>query len=330
MAMTMPDLNLLGLMPCPLKVPLEQQISEKIQDLTACGCDSVISYQIVSNAVKQEHVFLNVAQAKTLDDLPDIMIAPGISRFFYPDFVETFRNSGCFQSACPHPPAELYKDLNLVDPDGYYDVIAFNPLVFLIDKTRHPDLPEPRRWADLLNPCYEGLVAYRGHKDTTFCESVLLTIYQEFGYEGIIALAKTVKSKLHPAEMAKFAGSGSPDAPAVSVIPVFFANTVRPSPAVSVVWPEDGAAVNPLVMLVKKEAPEALRELGSYMAGEEIGRIMHSAGYYSVHPNLETPDFMSGAYKWVGWDFVFGNDISKLLKELNELMHEHLYQGVAV
>jgi ABC-type Fe3+ transport system substrate-binding protein len=311
-------LNLLVLSPCPLKAPLEQRVSAKIRELCA-GEEEILSYQIVSNAVKQESVFLNLAQAEEIDDLPDIMMAPGISRFFYPDFIENFRNKGFFASVCG-PPSALYGELGIPDPEGFYDIVAFNPLIFLVDRTKHPDLPVPRRWSDLLNPRYDGLISYRGHNERSFCEGVLLTIYREFGYDGICELARTVKNRLHPAEMAKLAGSGRPEAPAVSVIPAFFANIAGRSKNVSVVWPEDGAAVNPLVMLVKKDVPERVRALARYLAGSEVGKIAHDTGYYSVYPGLDTPEFMGGSYKWIGWDFLLSHDVSGLLAELNGLM----------
>lgn len=321
MVTSVEGLNLLAMMPCPLKVPLEQQISMKIQELAELETDKVFSYQIVSNAVKQESVFLNVAQARTIDDLPDIMLAPGFSRFFYPDFVEQYRNKGYFQSVSSYPPSDLYRDLDIPDPDGYYDITAFNPLVFLVDKTDQPELPTPRCWGDLLKPCYEKLVAYRGQSDHAFCEGVLLTVYKSFGYDGINALAKSVKCRLHPAEMVKLAGSGKAEAPAVSVIPAFFANTVRNQKNVSIIWPEDGAIVNPLVMLVKRDASETVKELGRYLAGEEIAKIVHSAGFYSVYPDLTAPDFLSGSYNWLGWEFLKTNNLSKLVSELNGIMY---------
>ena len=321
MVTSVPGLNLLAMMPCPLKVPVEQQVSEKIQSMMNEDKDKLFSYQIVSNAVKQENVFLNVAQAKTIEDLPDIMIAPGFSRFFYPEFADKFRLTGCFESVCTYPPSELYADLQIPDPEGYYDITAFNPLIFLVDKTNHPDLPTPKKWEDLLNPCYENLISYRGHNDRAFCEGVLLTVFKEYGYDGIAALARTIKSRLHPAEMARLAGSGKEEAPAISVIPAFFANTARKSKNVTAVWPEDGAIANPLVMLVKKDVPEEVRELGRYLAGKEIGETMHSAGYYSVFPDLHSPDFLGHKYNWLGWDFLFSHNLSALMAELNEKIY---------
>ena len=253
------------------------------------------------------------------------MVSPGFSRFFYPDFKEQYRNKGYFKTVCDYSPSALYSDLQIPDPEGFYDIIAFNPLVFLVDKTKHPDLPTPTKWADLLKPCYEGLIAYRGHSDRAFCEGVLLNIFKDFGYEGIIPLAKSVKCRLHPSEMVKFAGSGKEEAPAISVIPVFFANTVKKHKDVSIVWPEDGAIVNPLVMLVKKDASEKVRELGHFLAGAEIGQVVHSAGYYSVFPELDNPGFLGGSYKWLGWDFLLKQDVGKLMTELNEKMYNIIH-----
>lgn len=320
MVTSMPDLNLLAMMPCPLKVPLEQEIWMKIKQMEDLYDNHVLRYQIVSNAVKQEDVFLDVAEAKEIGDLPDIMIAPGFSRFFYPDFVEKFRNKGYFQSAMNGRYSDVYRELGIPDPEGWYDIIAFNPLVFLVDKTSHPGLPTPHCWEDLLSPAYDKLVAYRGHNKQSFCEGVLLTIFKKSGYDGIRKLAKTVKASMHPAEMVQYAGTGKDDAPAVSVLPASFAHMVRQSDKVKLVWPDDGAIVNPLVMLVKKDVPEQVRKLGEYLAGEELGKTIHKAGFYSIHAQEETPDYLSGGYNWLGWDFLTQNNLSALMTELNKMM----------
>lgn len=311
------QLNLLALMPCPLKQPLEHIISKRIQEIQK-ETQEAIHYQIVSNAVMQENVFETLSKAESLDELPDIMIAPGIANFFYRSFIEKFRNTDCFQSVLEEADAQDMYQLGIGDPKGYYDMIGFNPLVFLVDTSKE-NLPIPESWSDLLNPVYNQKISYRGKDDRNFCEGVLLTIYKIGGEKAITQLGKTVKSRLHPAEMVKMAGSKKKEAPFISVIPLSFAHMAVNKPSVKIVWPKDGAAVNPIVMLVKKNSSIGVKKLAKFISGKEVGKVFETVGFYSAREGL--PDFMKkGGFNWCGWDFIENNSIQSLLKDLNEIM----------
>ena len=331
-------LDLLALMPCSVKVPLEKLIHARVREIGMAN-SAAPEIKIVSNAVAQENVYAMLSEAKSLDDLPDIMIAPGISKFFYPDFVERFINRGCFRSSVREATTPAFLDLGIADPLGYYGILAFNPLVFLVDKTKDPGLPTPRRYEDLLDPVYKGRVAFRGHDGKSFCESILLTYYKCFGEESLKALGESVKSRLHPSEMVKFAGSGREEAPDVSVLPLAFAKYVKKNKNVEILWPEQGAIVNPLVMLTKADVSVTIREIDKMLSGDEIGAIFQSAGFYSVCKGA--PDPLAPApltldslapdkkYYWLGWDFLRGNNIAELVEHLNEVMCAAAFEAVA-
>jgi hypothetical protein len=314
-------LDLLALMPCPLKIPLEKEILKSIRKLND-RYETSLTYQIVSNAVEQAEVFQGVMDSRNIDELPEIMIAPGFSRFFYQDFVRKYRITGCFKSVNEEGVADEFRRLGVNDPDGYYDILGFNPLVFLVDKTRYPDMPTPYQWSDLTKNEYVKKVAYRGHNDREFCEGILLNVYKELGREGIRRLGTSVKSRLHPAQMAKLAGSKSEEAPAVSVIPYSFACMARPSKNVEIVWPEDGAIVNPLVMLVKKNCRPVIMNLATELSDTKISSVFFKGGFYSLYHEEDNRMDKREAFKWLGWDFIKSHNLHELLEELNEIMME--------
>jgi hypothetical protein len=320
-------LNLFALMPCPVKVPLERQIAGFIRDLNRKH-GVTLNYRILSHAVIGGE--LPDYGAGEEEDLPDVMILPGFSRFFNPLFVERFRNRGCFSSVFRGKAAGVFEELGLSDPEGYYDIIAFSPLVFLVDRTRDPELPVPRNWGDLLSPCYEKKIAYRGRDDHDFCDAVLLTVYRLGGERGVEALAKTVKCRLHPAQMVKLAGSGREEAPAVSVIPYAFARLLRSKAAVELVWPEDGAAVNPLIMLTKRDVSPAVREMAEMLAGRGLGAALRDGGFCSLYEDEEAGGIpVDRRYQFAGWDFLLRENIPQLLKKLNGIMYQAIHGGLA-
>ncbi len=319
------QLDLLALLPCPVKLTLEQKLHQLIHKINEYY-DTELQYKIVSNAVAQADIFQEIELCKSMDDLPNIMIAPGFSRFFYKDFVDRFRKRGFFESVCCETVSNVYQRLGISDPDSYYDLIAFNPLVFLVDKTRDQDYPTPRNWSDIVNNGYKNMIAYRGHTDREFCEGILLNIYKEFGREGIRRLGETVKCRLHPAQMVKYAGSKKEEAPAISILPYSFACMVKQNPKVEIVWPEDGAIVNPLVMLVKKGCSQAVKELAGAIAGGEIANIFMEGGFYSIHKAEGEKEEEARPYQWLGWDFIKNNKLHELLKELNQTMYEVIHQ----
>ncbi len=100
-------------------------------------------------------------------------------------------------------------------------------------------------------------------------------------------MARNIKSRLHPAQMVALAGSKKEQAPFISVIPLSFANHVKESDTVQVIWPEDGAVMNPVVMLTKKNCSADARAVSKYFISEEVGDLFSEVGFCSQRPELE-------------------------------------------
>lgn len=312
------ELDLLGLMPCPLKVPFEQVCNSYVDYLENREEDKNYKCLIESNANKEVNFFDWIASCSEIDQFPGIMMAPGFNHFFSRDFMEKFR--GQFAAVRGVENNAALHDIDLLDPDGHYNILSFNPTVMLVDRTLHQDLPIPRFWADILKPEYENLVALRGHMDENFCEGIIMNIYKEYGEDGVKKLGRSVKMGIHPSQMVKYAGSGKKEAPAISAMPYSFARLVKTNDKVNIVWPGDGAIVNPFVMLVKSSELPRLQEIAEFIAGPQIGQIFASTYFPSYHPDVLNGLPPDAKFKWLGWDFIKGNDLGELVPKLESIL----------
>lgn len=320
-----PNLNLFALLPCPLKVPLEEAFTGFLATLPATQ-RAGLTFCIEANANNQ----LDYADHfETLADMPDIIITPGFNSFFHPHFVERFIKTGQFASVTSYAGDRHLAAMGISDPDGNYSMLAMNLLVLVVDHTRLGDRPVPLTWAELLDPVYVKSIAIRGNRDGTFCETLLLALHKDFGADGLAHLGRNVAWGWHPSQMVKAAGSGREDTPAISVMPLFFANTISRRDQVSIVWPGDGALVSPVTMLVKADKREELRELIAFLNGPEVAGICAGAAFPALHPEVDNrlPD--NATFKWIGWDYVKQHDLKALISTTNTAFGQVFRSGAA-
>lgn len=311
-----PNLNLFALLPCPLKVPLEEAFTAFVAGLSA-ERRATLTYCIEGNANNQIDYADYADHFEQLDEMPDIIITPGFNSFFHRPFVDRFIKSGRFRSVNDYAGDSHLAPLGVTDPEGHYTMLAMNLLVLVVDHARLGDRPVPRSWADLLEPDYVDSLAIRGNRDGTFCETLLMTIHKEFGSTGLERLGRNVRYGWHPSQMVKAAGTGRDDTPAVSAMPLFFANNIRNREHVTIVWPEDGALVSPVTMLVKAEKQEELGDVVAFLTGPEVARICAGAFFPAVHPAVDNRLPANATFKWIGWDYVKAHDLKTLIAETN-------------
>jgi ABC-type Fe3+ transport system substrate-binding protein len=312
------NLNLFALLPCPLKVPLEEAFNGFLTTLPA-EQRSQLTFCIEGNANSQLDYADYADHFETLDDMPDIIITPGFNSFFHPYFVERFIKTGQFASVNTYAGDRHLAAMGITDPEGHYTMLAMNLLVLVVDHSRLGDRPVPLKWVDLLKPDYAKSIAIRGNRDGSFCETLLLSLYKDFRSDGLTRLGRNVAWGWHPSQMVKAAGSGRDDTPAISVMPLFFANNIKNRERVTIVWPEDGALVSPVTMLVKADKRAELATLIDFLTGPEVARICAGAAFPAVHPDVDNKLPLNATFKWVGWDFVKSQDLKTLIGITNAI-----------
>lgn len=315
------SLHFLAMLPCPVKVPLDEQFSIFMKTFKENNKDS-LTHCIVSNANNHLSFFDYVRCYEHIDELPDVVVSAGINGFYSKKFMQEFKYKGLFANTDNYSEKADANRFGLQDPDNQYKIIAFNPAVMVVDLELLGDTKTPQRWEDILEPDFSDSVAVSGNDTTYYCEGMLLKFYESCGIEGVRKLGRSIKAAMHPAEMVKLMGSKKANAPAVSIMPYFFAKMIKKKDSIVVVWPEDGAIVNPITMLVKKRKTNEVNPVASFMSSEVVGKIFAGAYLPSTHPSVENKTPSGAKFNWLGWDFIRENDLEVLVEELNIVARE--------
>lgn len=315
------NLDLLALLPCPLKVPIEMEFKNHFQNE-----NTILKYLIEGNANNQLSYNTQVENYTDIESIPNITITSGINNFYSKSFRKNFIEKGYFYDAANYRANSVFSNIDLKDPEGNYTIIASNVLVMVADINAIGDIEPPKKWGDLLKPEFEKKVAIRG-TNNSFCETTLLTIFKEYGYEGIKKFGRSVKYGWHPSQMVKMAGSGRVEAPVISVMPYFFTKTIPNKENIKIIWPEDGAIVSPVTMLVKKSCKEKQQKIIDFFTSAKLGEICAGAFLPSLHPEVSNKIPAGVPFNWIGWDFISERDIGALIKKLNTIFIAH-YRGI--
>ncbi|WP_371381373.1 ABC transporter substrate-binding protein [Sporomusa aerivorans] len=312
-------LNMVALLPCPLKIPLQTELNRFVEGLRQSR-EVRLEYCAEAFSTNMVNYDEYIKYFEDPDEVPDILITAGYS-FFNPLFMSRFVHTGIFARIGYGNVDYRLEQAGLIDRESHFAVIAANVLVMVVDVNRLGDLPVPGNWKDLLQPIYEKQVVIRGHNGE-FCDIVQLNFYKEYGEAGLAALAQAVRYGLHPAQMVKELKSSRRDVPSIHVMPYFFANTLTDQPNIRIIWPNDGALAFPVSVLVKTEKMELYKEMAEFLTGPHIARVCGEAFFPSVHPAgmAGFPD--NARFKWLGWDFIREHDMEQLVEQVNALFVE--------
>ena len=305
------EYDVLGLLPCPIKVPVESGFDEMICDIgEECG----FKYLVEGNANYEVMWMDESSHVPFKEELPKIIISSGVNSFYRKDFRNKAIEEKYFKKVQGIEKEVIESDLG--DLEGNYYIMALNYLVMVVDLTKLEGRDIPKSWKELLNSKFEKEVAIRGKK-RKYCETTLFGIYKDYGMEGIIKLSNLVGYGGHPAEMIKNIGKGIKDSPTISVVPYFYAKLLKNNKNAKIVWPEEGAIISPVTLLVQSEASENLEKVVNYFICNQVRKICKNA--FLPHPKDYLEYLKENNYKlnWIGWDFIRNNDTNKLLLELN-------------
>lgn len=307
------DLTMIGLMPCGLKMPFSRTFEQ-----FAKSHPRRFRYLIEGNVNLELSYYAYIDSIDDIDELPDIIVTSDINSFFHKRFVDRFIKPGYFVNVADYAPNPDFADIGYPDPERHYTMLSANLLIMVVDHTQMGNRPIPKRWSDLLKPEYENSVAMRGQEDF-FCNAVLLPFYREHGIEGIKEMGRSVVAGMHPAEMVKNVGRSKAGAPAIYIMPHFFAQKIQRTDKTTLIWPEDGAIVSPVLMMVKRSKMEAVKDITSFISGPILGQVCADAYFPSVHPKVKNHLKKNQRMKWIGWAFLKKNDIGAIKDEIESV-----------
>lgn len=311
------DLTLLCLLPCGVKTKLGTMLDQFINALEG----PQIRYLTEGNVNYETYYDRHAGFVKNSDELPDVIVTSDINSFFHQEFINTFVKKDVFIAEGNFDDAN-FGGVDFQDPEKHYTMLAMNVIILVVDKLKLGNRQIPRSWKDLLRDEYRGCVVLRGDNDF-FCNAVLLPYYKENGIESVAQLAENVIDGLHPAEMAKRAGSGREDGAAIYAMPYFFARTIKHQENIEIVLPEEGAVVSPISMLVKREKADHVKHLTDFLTGEAVANLFAASFFPTPYSGVENRVPAELKYRWVGWDFIMNNDIGAIKDEISRVFMAH-------
>jgi len=307
-------------LPCPVKIPLTEEIEKTESEL-----NYTLELDLKSASQGLEWLKNGFADIEDADGLSDLFISAGFDLFFDKDLMDRFRRRDVFKDETGID--ELNKDfaekgIDLLDPEGDYSVLSIVPAVFLVNKEELKGREIPRSWEEIMSEKFAGSVSLPV-SDFDLFNAILLNIYKKYGIEGVQKLGRSMQKAQHPSQMVKEGGRKAADQPAVTIMPYFFTRMAKRFPHMEFIWPEDGAVISPIFMLTKKDKADIMRPIIDLMASEKIGRIFSEQGLFpSVLPEIDNNLPEDAEFMWPGWDFLREQNPGQLLKELEEEFHK--------
>lgn len=317
------QVNVSGLLPCPVRLPLLEGFDAFIENYTA-ETGNTVSYKLEAASVGANWIEENIQGIENADELPDVFLSAGFETFFDQKTIGRFKDQGVFTDITDDAVNPDFASIDIKDPKKDYSIIAAVPAVFMVNHDVLGDLEIPRRWSDLLKPEYEQKVALPVG-DFDLFNAILLSLHKEHGDAGIEKLGRCMLKAMHPSQMVKNAKRVAEEKPLVTIMPYFFTKMARMVKSLEIIWPEDGAVVSPIFMLTKKASLDKVKPIAEYLSSKPVGEILAQKGLFpSVHPDVDNQLEGEHPWKWVGWDYIYQNDIGALIKHTTQIFEDSM------
>lgn len=319
---TQKDVLIEGVLPCPIRIPLLEGIKKWVDEQNKKN-DYLVKYELQSANLGLDWIIEKV-KTGDVNKVPDVLLSAGFELFFDKNLMGQYMENGVFETYLENMNKDFYNEnIDLHDPKKRYAIMGVVPAVFLVNKTALKNRKIPQTWDDILTDEFENSVALP-MADLDLFNALIVMVYKEYGDDGIKKLAKVYQKNLHPAQMVK-TKTKSNEAPAISIIPYFFSQMVNGASDLKVVWPKDGALLSPIFMITKKEKADKIKPFLDLFLSEKIGNLFSANGKFpTTNPNVDNHLEKSQNFKWVGWDFIYKNDIGEIIRNSEKLFNEEI------
>jgi len=305
------QLHLLAYVACPIKQAFRDHFDAlAVSHYRATG--ERLSTHIPMGC-RDDDPYDDLADATDIHELPDIIASMGFGDFMTPAFFRRFVAKGCFATAHPGPIHPAFASSGLLDPERWYTPYSVWAHVLLVDLAKLGSRPVPRRWSDLLDPCYANQIVSDGAHDQRFAPIPLLHFYKEHGEAGLVQLAQNIRDSWHPAEMVKAAGSAEKKGAGIYIVPWSFARARQWPRHVRLIWPEEGAIASPLYAWVKAGARGAAEVVAQALVSKKLGNQCAQAGFPVLNPDVNNRLPTEASFCWLGWDYVRRHNVQELV-----------------
>jgi ABC-type Fe3+ transport system substrate-binding protein len=304
-------LDYLGFAPCPVRAEMRRRMHQLFRSKRPTGVGEPRWF--VPSSCHDVNVYDGLWQSTDESELPGVISEVGFGDFNRPEFIHRWLDSGVFERISDDDVRPEFREAGLVDAKGVHRVYGANVEIVLADVKRLGNRPLPKTWADILHPRFKGDIIISGEEGDIH-ESFLFGLHKDLGEAALTALGANVRTFMHPAEMAKTAGSENPKGAALYILPWFFARSAPHREATQVVWPEEGAYLSPLYLFRKRNARPEAKLAQDFLCGEPWAAHLAKIGLAPARIGSPT---LPGKLRWLGWDYVRNHDLEAMKAPLN-------------
>lgn len=318
------DIKIEGVLPCPVRIPLMEAFNKWIES-SSNDYGKRMNYDLKAASMGVDWLKNALVESDNPDVISDIFISAGFDLFFDKRLMGKWVSKGIFEdiSSLSHYNEEFDNDeISLKDPKDNYSIIGVVPAIFLINMEELNGRKVPESWEDILKPEFENNVSLPVG-DFDLFNAILLNIHKKYGEEGIRRLGKSLSTSMHPSEMVK--SHRRIDKPVVTIMPYFFTKMIKDDGPMKPVWPSDGAIISPIFLLSKKDKKEKLKPIVEFFSSKAVGEILsHNGRFPSTNPEVDNRIGNDKKYMWIGWDYIYKNDMGKLIKVCEGIFNEEV------
>ena len=314
-------ISVVGALPCPVRLPLLEQIDLFInQYQQETGQFVTCDLKAASQGAAWIETYID--NAACAEELPDLFISAGFETFFDNNAIGKYKHDGVFEDTLPFEGANSsFDSIDIRDPKKDYSMLGVVPAVFLVNTKELGDLPMPQSWEDILKPEFKNRLSLPVG-DFDLFSSVLIHIYDMYGEEGIQKLGRNLLESMHPSQMVTSDKKKSLR-PMVTIMPYFFTKMTKHGGPMTAVWPSEGAIISPLFMVTKKNTNKNIQPVIDFFASKSMGEILaHNGLFPSLNPEVDNRLEKNNNFLWVGWEFIYNNDIPALITRCQALFNE--------
>lgn len=262
-----------------------------------------------------ENIFFNkIEKLESIFQFPDILITSDINSLYHnPNGLLNSQNFETFK----YSTNEVFTEIRLENSHNVFRYLAADALVMVVNKYKFRYSPMPVEWYELLNPMLKNKIVFPVSVDY-HCNTVYLNFVRDFGIRVIDQLINNTLTRLHPDEMLDQINAKNPLNAAIYIMSYSYARHIKTNIDFQIIWPEDGAILLPIQMLVKKGAYNKYKDIIRFITGSEMGKMFAKNGLIPANPNCNIP---SNKLNWLGWEFLNETNMDELKKEMNNLLN---------
>lgn len=315
-------INVFATMPCPLKVRFKIEFEAFMARHLAAGGTPVYCPTILDG--KPKSLEEQLSEARTEDDLPDILLTTGLNLAFSNSFRPKFFDNGLYVGLNrPEALAALPEEFRRAARDYNLGFHAFGSWHLVWDQSLAQASDLPKTWTELADPAFANQLSIHGYKGKMSATSLLLILRERLNDQAIKNFGSNIKNIWHFAEVLKHMDTRHPDRVPFNILPNAASVQIPSTKHATLVEFRDGPLLAPMLLFVKQSKLEQCRPVLDFFWGEAFRQVLARGEFFMP----EAIDWQQ-PYTYPKWDTLAQRDYEEQAREVNALFQRGLRQGV--